>query len=381
MAESTAEVVDLIVRFANGIYVTEREWQHAAGDDAVALIHSLRKLATSRTPGLPSPGSSDDGRDCSSSLIMTQAHDASTEADALRSEVATLKAELAVAREERADFVSAIGNITEVVRAVARGELSRRIMLPQKGLELLVELKDELNSMVGGLSVFAEQVTRVANNVGVRGVLGDQAELKDVQGIWRELTDSVNEMAFNLTAQVRSIAEVTRAVAAGDLAKKIEVHAQGEIRDLKETINSMIDRLSVFVFEVSRVAIEVGTEGKLGVQAEVRDVDGVWSSIITHVNTLASNLTSQVRAFGTIAAAANAGDFSAVAATTVEASGEMGRLKSRLDEMVLNLQQSLAKNVAARETAELANRAKSMFLANTSHEGRSSLGIFGVPHD
>jgi len=184
-------------------------------------------------------------------------------------------------------------------------------------------------------------------------------------------------MANNLTTQVRSIADVTTAVAQGDLSRKINVHAQGEVLALKNTINKMVDRLEVFSREVKRVARDVGIDGKLGVQAEVNDVDGTWKEITSNVNTMAQNLTTQVRAFGSITAAAADGDFNRF--ITVEASGEMDALKTKINQMVFNLRDSIQKNTAARETAELANRTKSEFLANMSHEIRTPMnGIIGM---
>ncbi|KAF9897572.1 histidine kinase osmosensor [Lobosporangium transversale] len=184
-------------------------------------------------------------------------------------------------------------------------------------------------------------------------------------------------MAANLTTQVRSIAEVTTAVACGDLSKTIDVEARGEILDLKNTINSMVDQLSMFANEVTRVAREVGTEGKLGVQAQVMDVRGAWKEITSNVNTMASNLTAQVRAFASISTAATDGDFTQF--ITVEASGEMDSLKTKINQMVYNLRESIQKNTAAREAAELANRSKSEFLANMSHEIRTPMnGIIGM---
>ncbi|OZJ03533.1 Histidine protein kinase NIK1, partial [Bifiguratus adelaidae] len=192
-----------------------------------------------------------------------------------------------------------------------------------------------------------------------------------------DLTDSVNLMASNLTNQVRDIATVCTAVALGDLSKKVRVSVQGEILELKQTINTMVDQLSTFAFEVTRVAREVGTEGRLGVQAEVMDVRGTWKEITSNVNTMATNLTSQVRAFADISAAATDGDFSKF--ITVEASGEMDSLKTKLNQMVFSLRDAIQKNTQAREAAELANRSKSEFLANMSHEIRTPMnGIIGM---
>ncbi|KAF9435577.1 histidine kinase osmosensor, partial [Entomortierella beljakovae] len=257
----------------------------------------------------------------------------------------------------------------------ACGDLSKTIDVQAQGE--IFELKKTVNSMVEQLRTFAAEVTRVAREVGTEGKLGGQAEVEDVGGTWRELTENVNTMAANLTTQVRDIANVSKAVALGDLTKKITVNVKGEILDLKNTINSMVDQLSMFANEVTRVAREVGTEGKLGVQAQVQDVRGTWKEITSNVNTMASNLTAQVRAFASISSAATDGDFTQF--ITVEASGEMDSLKTKINQMVYNLRESIQKNTLAREAAELANRSKSEFLANMSHEIRTPMnGIIGM---
>ena len=182
-----------------------------------------------------------------------------------------------------------VRNIAEVTTAVANGDLSKKITVDVKG-EIL-ELKDTINTMVDQLRSFAAEVTRVAREVGTEGKLGGQADVRGVAGTWKDLTDSVNSMAGNLTAQVRNIADVTTAVANGDLSKKITVDVKGEILELKDTINTMVDQLSSFAAEVTRVAREVGTEGKLGGQADVRDVAGTWKDLTDSVNSMAGNLT------------------------------------------------------------------------------------------
>lgn len=231
--------------------------------------------------------------------------------------------------------------------------------------------------MVDQLRVFAAEVTRVAREVGTEGMLGGQATIVGVDGTWKDLTDNVNLMASNLTDQLRAIAAVCKAVAQGDLSKKIEVEVHGEIAGLKNTINTMVDQLNSFASEVTRVAREVGTEGKLGVQAEVEDVEGVWREITSNVNTMASNLTTQVRAFAQISASATENDFSRL--ITVEASGEMDSLKTKINQMVASLRDAIQKNRQAKEAAELANRSKSEFLANMSHEIRTPMnGIIGM---
>ncbi|KAH8922829.1 hypothetical protein BT69DRAFT_1312550 [Atractiella rhizophila] len=268
-----------------------------------------------------------------------------------------------------------VRSIAIVTKAVANGDMSQKITVEAQG-EIL-ELKVTVNSMVDSLRTFAAEVTRVAREVGTEGRLGGQANVEGVQGEWRNLTDSVNGMAKNLTAQVRSIAAATTAVAKGDLSLKVTTEAAGEILTLAHTINSMIDRLRIFATEVTRVAREVGTKGNLGVTANVDNVEGSWQEITENVNIMAMNLTSQVRAFGQISAAATEGDFSSF--VTVEASGEMDSLKTKINQMVLSLRESLQRNTAAREAAETANRSKSEFLANMSHEIRTPMnGIIGL---
>ncbi|KAF8923413.1 hypothetical protein BGZ47_004774, partial [Haplosporangium gracile] len=191
--------------------------------------------------------------------------------------------------------------------------------------------------MVDQLSTFAAEVTRVAREVGTEGRLGGQAEVEDVGGTWRELTDNVNTMASNLTTQMRDIADVSKAVAKGDLTQKISVDAKGEILDLKNTINRMVDQLSTFSAEVTRVAREVGTEGKLGGQAEVEDVGGTWKELTDNVNTMASNLTTQVRDIADVSKAVAKGDLSKK--VSVEVKGEMMDLKYTINTMVDQLQQ------------------------------------------
>ena len=213
---------------------------------------------------------------------------------------------------------------------MALGDLSKKITVDVKG-EVL-ELKNTINTMVDQLSSFADEVTRVATEVGTEGRLGGQAEVKDVSGTWRQLTQSVNGMASNLTDQVRNIADVTTAVATGDLSKKITVEARGEILELKNTINTMVDQLSSFADEVTRVAREVGTEGKLGGQAQVKGVSGTWKDLTDNVNTLAGNLTSQVRNIAEVTTAVATGDLSKK--ITVDVKGEVLELKNTINTMV-----------------------------------------------
>src|ERR1700756_5701402 len=223
-----------------------------------------------------------------------------------------------------------VRNIAQVATAVAKGDLSQKIDVDARG-EIL-ELKSTLNTMVDQLSSFADEVTRVAREVGTEGRLGGQADVKGVSGTWKDLTESVNVMAANLTDQVRSIAEVTTAVAKGDLSQKIRVDARGEILELKETINTMVDQLSAFADEVTRVAREVGTEGILGGQAVVRGVSGTWKDLTDNVNVMASNLTGQVRSIAQVATAVERGDLSQQ--ITVEAMGEVAALAATINRMV-----------------------------------------------
>ena len=223
-----------------------------------------------------------------------------------------------------------VRNIADVTTAVANGDLSKKITVDVRG-EIL-ELKDTINTMVDQLRSFASEVTRVALEVGSEGILGGQAEVKGVSGTWKDLTDSVNFMAGNLTGQVRNIAEVTTAVARGDLSKKITVDVRGEILELKNTINTMVDQLSSFAAEVTRVAREVGTEGKLGGQADVRGVAGTWKDLTDSVNFMAGNLTGQVRNIAEVTTAVANGDLSKK--ITVDVKGEILELKNTINTMV-----------------------------------------------
>jgi len=223
-----------------------------------------------------------------------------------------------------------VRNIAEVTTAVANGDLSKKITVDVRG-EIL-ELKNTINTMVDQLNGFASEVTRVAREVGTEGELGGQAEVRGVAGTWKDLTDSVNAMATNLTGQVRNIADVTTAVANGDLSKKITVDVRGEILELKNTINTMVDQLNGFAGEVSRVAREVGTEGKLGGQAQVPGVAGTWKDLTDNVNSMASNLTGQVRNIADVATAVANGDLSRK--ITVDVKGEILELKNTLNTMV-----------------------------------------------
>src|SRR5207302_554784 len=229
-----------------------------------------------------------------------------------------------------ANLTAQVRNIAEVTTAVAKGDLSRKITVDVKG-EIL-ELKDTINTMVNQLNAFASEVSRVAREVGTEGKLGGQAVVPDVAGTWKDLTDNVNFMANNLTTQVRNIAEVTTALATGDLSKKITVDVKGEILELKNTINTMVDQLNSFASEVTRVAREVGTEGRLGGQAQVKGVAGTTKHLTDHVNFMANNLTTQVRNIAEVTTAVAKGDLSKK--ITVDVKGEILELKNTINTMV-----------------------------------------------
>ena len=233
-----------------------------------------------------------------------------------------------------------VRNIAQVTTAVALGDLSQKITVDARG-EIL-ELKDTVNTMVDQLSSFADEVTRVAREVGIEGKLGGQAEVQDVAGTWRDLTENVNQLASNLTGQVRNIAQVTTAVALGDLSQKITVDARGEILELKNTVNTMVDQLSSFADEVTRVAREVGTEGKLGGQAQVRGVSGTWRDLTENVNQLASTLTTQLRAISAVSTSVAAGDLTQQ--ITVGAFGEVAELKDNINQMIAALRTTTTAN-------------------------------------
>src|SRR5205085_499735 len=223
-----------------------------------------------------------------------------------------------------------VRNLAEVTIAVANGDLSKKITVDVRG-EIL-QLKEAINTMVDQLRSFASEVTRVAREVGTEGKLGGQAQVPGVAGTWKDLTDSVNSMAGNLTSQVRNIAEVATAIAGGDLSKKITVNVSGEILQLKDTVNTMVDQLNAFAGEVTRVAREVGTEGRLGGQANVLGVAGTWKDLTDSVNSMAGNLTGQVRNIAEVTTAvAHGGVWKKI---TVNVSGEILQLKETLNTMV-----------------------------------------------
>ncbi|HSX97598.1 MAG TPA: HAMP domain-containing protein, partial [Streptomyces sp.] len=233
-----------------------------------------------------------------------------------------------------------VRNISQVAAAVANGDLTRTVTIEAAGE--VAELADTFNSMVKTLSSFADQVTKVAREVGTDGILGGQAHVPGVAGTWKDLTESVNSMASNLTGQVRNIAMVTTAIAKGDLTKKIDIDARGEILELKTTINTMVDQLSSFAEEVTRVAREVGTEGQLGGLARVRDVDGTWRDLTESVNEMAGNLTRQVRAIARVATAVTRGDLNLK--IDVDASGEIKELQDYINKMIANLRDTTIAN-------------------------------------
>ena len=233
-----------------------------------------------------------------------------------------------------------VRNIAEVTTAVANGDLSKKITVDVKG-EIL-QLKNTINAMVDQLNSFASEVTRVAREVGTEGQLGGQAQVRGVAGVWKDLTDSVNWMAGNLTDQVRGIAKVVTAVANGDLKRKLVVEAKGEIAALADTINEMTDTLATFAEQVTTVAREVGVEGQLGGQAKVPGAAGTWKDLTENVNQLAANLTTQVRAIAEVATAVTKGDLTR--SITLEAQGEMAALKDNINEMIRNLRDTTQKN-------------------------------------
>src|SRR5712691_9590697 len=238
------------------------------------------------------------------------------------------------------NLTNQVRNIAQVTTAVANGDLSKKVTVDVKG-EML-ELKDTVNTMVDQLNSFAAEVTRVAREVGTEGKLGGQAQVKGVAGTWKDLTDNVNMMASNLTNQVRGIAKVVTAVAKGILKQKLTVEARGEIAELGDTINDMIDTLATFADQVTTVAREVGVEGKLGGQANVPGASGTWRDLTDNVNQLAANLTTQVRAIADVATAVTKGDLTRT--ITVHAQGEVASLKDNINEMIRNLRETTSRN-------------------------------------
>src|SRR3989449_2143117 len=233
-----------------------------------------------------------------------------------------------------------VRNIAAVTTAVANGDLYKKMPVEVKGE--IVKLSDTSNTMVDQLSAFADEVTRVAREVGTEGKLGGQAQVKGVSGTWKDLTDNVNFMASNLTNQVRGIAKVVTAVANGDLKRKLLVEAKGEIAELADTINGMIDTLATFADQVTTVAREVGVEGQLGGQASAPGAVGTWKHLTDNVNQLAASLTTQVRAIAEVATAVTKGDLTRM--ITVEAMGEVAALKDNINEMIVNLKDTTLKN-------------------------------------
>src|SRR5437588_575434 len=233
-----------------------------------------------------------------------------------------------------------VRNIAQVTTAVANGDLSQKITVDVRG-EIL-ELKNTINTMVDQLSSFADEVTRVAREVGTEGKLGGQAQVKGVSGTWKDLTDNVNIMAGSLTTQVRDIADVATAVTQGDLTRTVTVEARGEIGRATGSEKAMVEQLSSFAAEVTRVAREVGTEGKLGGQAEVKGVSGTWEDLTDNVNIMAGSLTTQVRAIADVATAVTQGDLTRT--VTVEAQGEVADLKDNINQMIGNLAETTRRN-------------------------------------
>ena len=271
-----------------------------------------------------------------------------------------------------------VRNIAEVATAIARGDLSRKITVDVRG-EIL-ELKDTVNTMVDQLNGFASEVTRVAREVGTEGKLGGQADVKGVAGTWKDLTDNVNSMANNLTGQVRNIAEVATAIAKGDLSRKITVDVKGEILELKNTVNTMVDQLNGFASEVTRVAREVGSEGKLGGQADVKGVAGTWKDLTDNVNSMAGNLTAQVRNIADVTIAVAKGDLSRK--ITVDVRGEILQLKETINTMVEQLR-SFASEVTrvAREVGtegKLGGQAQVIGVAGTWKDLTDSVNAMGA---
>src|SRR6202521_4802252 len=243
------------------------------------------------------------------------------------------------------DLLRPTAEVTGAIAAVAQGNLTQTVRLDGDARPLEGEFlrsANIVNTMIQQLGVFTAEVTRVAREVGTDGKLGGQAVVPGVAGTWKDLTDSVNAMAGNLTAQVRNIAEVTTAVARGDLSRKITVDVKGEILELKDTINTMVDQLNGFASEVTRVAREVGTEGKLGGQAQVPGVAGTWKDLTGNVNLLAANLTNQVRAIAEVATAVTKGDLTR--SIQVETRGEVAELKDNINTMISNLRETTERN-------------------------------------
>ena len=238
------------------------------------------------------------------------------------------------------NLTSQVRNIAEVTKAVASGDLSKKVTIDVKG-EIL-DLKNTINTMVDQLNSFAYEVTRVAREVGTEGKLGGQAQVQGVGGTWKDLTDSVNMMASNLTNQVRGIAKVVTAVATGNLKQKLSIVSRGEVAQLTDTINEMIDTLAVFADQVTSVAREVGVDGRLGGQASVPGASGTWKDLTENVNQLAENLTTQVRAISEVASAVTKGDLTQM--IRVEAKGEVEELKDTINQMIANLKETTLLN-------------------------------------
>src|ERR1700759_701796 len=334
----------------------ETEVTHAPGSDALDLRELLRVLSLVKNGRLntrmPVRQAGINGRICevlNDIIDMNERLVAEiSEAEKIIGKKGNLskRIELPDARGDWASGVSSLNNlisdltsptleIAGMINSVANGDLSKQIPLEISGHPLkgeFLRIAKESNQMLSKLRLFSMEVTRVARQVGSEGKLGEQAKIKGVAGVWAELTDSVNQMAGNLTDQVRNVAAVTTAVAKGDLSRKITVEAKGEILELKNTINTMVDQLNSFSSEVTRVALEVGTEGKLGGQAKVPGVAGTWKDLTDSVNQMASNLTGQVRNIAEVTIAVARGDLSKK--ITVDVKGEISELKYTINTMV-----------------------------------------------
>ncbi|PIG82005.1 hypothetical protein AARAC_010522 [Aspergillus arachidicola] len=289
-----------------------------------------------------------------------------------------LVAELQKHRQMNKALRTALQDITKLIRQIANGNLSTKLSIDRLEMDTdIITSKITSNVMIDQLRALAYEVSRVALEVGTEGLLGAQAQVPGMHGVWKEITENINSMVLNLTNQIREITAVTTAVAQGDLCQKIKGPAKGEIFQLQDTINTTVDQVRTVVTELSHVSRDVGIRGVLGGQARIYGSQGIWNELTANVNMMADNLTSQVRAFGQITNAATDGDFSKI--IKVSASGGMDELKQKINRMTSDLRDRIQHNIAAMEAAELANKSKSDFLANMSHEIRTPMnGIIGM---